>query len=100
MATIGGEATGRESNAPVEITHGSNPEPVSGDGARRSEEDEDVPPYEEWTVSDLRAELVSRGLDPQGNKTNLISRLQDDDREEADKEKSEEGNTGDTESTK
>lgn len=39
--------------------------------------------YEEWTNSDLREELGTRGLNAQGNKAELINRLRLNDRENA-----------------
>jgi len=88
MNVASGENTGRESNAPVEVTHGSNPEPAANSG---SEDDENVPPYSEWAPGDLRAELMNRNLDPKGKKDDLVSRLEEDDRNDAGKSFEDEG---------
>lgn len=39
------------------------------------EEPEDVPPYTEWSVEDLRAEAEARGLKKSGNRQELAARL-------------------------
>lgn len=44
-----------------------------------SEEFEEIPPYEEWLVKDLRAELSFRKLNNAGTKAELVSRLNMDD---------------------
>ena len=44
-----------------------------------SEEYEEVPPYEEWLVKELREELSVRGLNNSGAKADLVSRLYMDD---------------------
>lgn len=49
-----------------------------------SEEIEEIPPYEEWLVKDLKAELVNRGLNHAGTKAELAERLYIDDEVEED----------------
>lgn len=43
------------------------------------EEDDDVPPYEEWEYKDLQAEAKARGLDASGKKEELVARLNEHD---------------------
>ena len=43
-------------------------------------EEEDKPNYASLTVAQLRAELISRGLDTKGTKTELVARLEEDDK--------------------
>jgi hypothetical protein len=47
------------------------------------EDPEEVPAYETWTNQDLRNELVSRSLSVEGNKAEMVKRLQEDDAKEA-----------------
>lgn len=49
-----------------------------------AEEVEEIPPYEEWLVKDLKAELVNRGLNHAGTKAELAERLYIDDEVEED----------------
>lgn len=46
--------------------------------------DATTPPYEQWTVRELREELRTRGLSTSGNQAELAARLTDADREPAD----------------
>lgn len=89
---LGGPSTGRAGNEPVEVLQGSNPEPdnsaLSGGG---EEQDQDVPPYNQWPANDLRAEAANRGLDISGNKAALVQRLEENDREEEPKTEGEGG---------
>lgn len=43
------------------------------------EDFEEIPPYEEWTVKDLKAELSARGLNNAGKKSECVERLYMDD---------------------
>jgi hypothetical protein len=43
------------------------------------EDEEETGDYEGWTNDDLRAELASRDLSVDGNKADLLARLQEDD---------------------
>ena len=43
------------------------------------DEDEDEEDYDEWSISELKEELESRGLKTVGKKTSLIARLEKDD---------------------
>jgi SAP domain len=40
---------------------------------------EEIPPYEDWLVKDLKAELVARKLNHSGTKSELVDRLYMDD---------------------
>lgn len=52
------------------------------DGESSDEESsDDVPPYEEWSPKDLKAEAGARGLSVEGNKNTLIQRLYQHDEE-------------------
>lgn len=51
-----------------------------------AEEVEEIPPYEEWLVKDLKAELVNRGLNHAGTKAELAERLYIDDEAEEEAE--------------
>lgn len=42
-------------------------------------DEDDVPPYTEWTNEELRAELADRGLSTEGKKADLVARLEEDD---------------------
>lgn len=44
-----------------------------------SNEDEEIPPYWEWSKSELVEELKARGLDTSGRKEELVARLEEDD---------------------
>lgn len=46
--------------------------------------DATTPPYEQWTVRELREELRTRGLATSGNQADMAARLTDADREPAD----------------
>lgn len=52
-----------------------------GDEAEVTEDDEDeeLPPYSEWTNENLRAELVERKLSLDGKKADMVARLEEDD---------------------
>lgn len=52
---------------------------TGGNGLETDKESDDVPPYEDWSVKDLKAECEIRGLLVSGNKSDLISRLDEDD---------------------
>jgi hypothetical protein len=43
--------------------------------------DEEIPPYDQWTVESLREECRTRGLIVSGNKSDLVNRLEADDDE-------------------
>jgi hypothetical protein len=43
------------------------------------EEDGELPPYEDWKVPELDKELAARGLPVQGNKSEKVQALYDDD---------------------
>jgi hypothetical protein len=43
------------------------------------DDDEDIPPYEEWDSDDLRKECLERGLEPTGTKDDLVLRLMEHD---------------------
>lgn len=88
---LGGESTGRVGNAPVEVTGGSNPEPDNSAAGQGGDEEDDVPPYDQWSTNDLRAEAANRKLDASGNKAALVQRLEDDDRETAEPNQADEG---------
>lgn len=45
----------------------------------QSDEEEEIPPYEEWSVEHLRDECRQRGLIVSGNKSDLVTRLETDD---------------------
>lgn len=54
------------------------------EGAEEEEEEaenaeDDAPPYDEWEIADLKAELKERGLKPDGRKSILVVRLTKDD---------------------
>lgn len=49
---------------------------------RTMSEIEEVPPYEEWTVAELKAELKARGLNHAGVHKTLVARLYMDDESE------------------
>lgn len=68
-------------------------EPPSGpDGvqdppaASEQDEEDEVPPYEAWSVPELRAECQERGLNHLGVKTQLVARLTEDDEANDDEE--------------
>jgi len=44
-----------------------------------NDEDEEIPPYWEWSKSELVEELKARGLDTSGRKEELVARLEEDD---------------------
>jgi hypothetical protein len=46
-------------------------------------------PYEEWSLADLQAECVGRGLTKSGNKADLVLRLKEDDAQEDEPESEE-----------
>jgi hypothetical protein len=46
------------------------------------DEDEDDEDYSDWDLSDLKAELKSRGLKTAGKKSALITRLEESDEED------------------
>ncbi len=49
---------------------------IAARDAERAREDVD---YSEWKVAELRDELDARGLDTDGNKADLVARLEEDD---------------------
>jgi len=56
-----------------------------------SEEIEEIPPYEDWTVKDLKAECSARGLNNAGKKSEVVERLYTDDEFGVDEVESEPG---------
>ena len=52
---------------------------VLADDEETEEESVEVPPYEEWTVEELRSELDDRKLPTSGVKAELVARLETDD---------------------
>lgn len=50
-----------------------------------ADDDEDVE-YDKWTVRELKAELVNRGLSDDGHKADLVARLETDDEADEDGE--------------
>lgn len=56
--------------------------PTNGQGDGESvvnseiDEDDDLPPYSEWKVEDLKEELTARGLATTGKKEELVRRLE------------------------
>lgn len=56
-----------------------------GDDDDESDEDEEES-YEDWSVADLRAECVERGLSKTGKKSDLVARLEENDEEEEEEE--------------
>lgn len=48
-------------------------------GDAEVEEEDDLPPYEQWNNDDLRAELVTRRLSVDGKKADMVARLEEDD---------------------
>lgn len=75
-------AGGATENSTVDLTGGHGPvtEPLQSDEDDEDEE-EDIPPYEEWNVEDLREECRTRKLIVSGNKTDLVKRLEANDLE-------------------
>ncbi|TXH16787.1 MAG: hypothetical protein E6R03_04925, partial [Hyphomicrobiaceae bacterium] len=47
---------------------------------------DEVPPYEEWSLADLKEECAGRGLSDKGVKAALVKRLTDHDEASADEE--------------
>lgn len=45
-------------------------------------DEDEVAPYEQWNVDDLKEELANRGLTTTGKKAELVSRLEEDDAKE------------------
>jgi SAP domain len=60
------------------------PEADDEDEGGDDSEDEDADDYDEWSVSELRAECKERGLRTAGGKSVLIKRLREDDETEED----------------
>lgn len=56
----------------------------SPEGIEHLVEDDEIPPYSEWTVTELQDECVSRDLPKSGNKKELVARLEAHDEETAD----------------
>lgn len=60
----------------ADLTAGSTPETET-----ESDEDEEIPPYTEWTIAELKAELGKRELPLSGKHADLVARLEADDEE-------------------
>lgn len=69
-ATPEPEPDDRRSFAPVETEAAEE----SGEGPLESQDSEDVPPYEEWPLEDLKAEAERRGLVPTATAKNVLAR--------------------------
>lgn len=65
------------STAPLTAGNGQTTE------ERQSDDPFEVPPYDEWSNSDLKEECRKRGLAVSGNHDALVTRLEDNDAEEA-----------------
>jgi hypothetical protein len=59
------------------------------------ESDEEVPPYEEWSLAELKEEAEARELATTGNKARIIARLEEDDESEEEEEAEDESGDGD-----
>lgn len=67
--------------AAEEGTAGSDQSPALSSVVR--EDEGDVPPYDEWRTTTLRAQLGVRELNKSGNKPELVDRLREDDADQA-----------------
>lgn len=76
--SVHGGPTNADAEAPGAVADG-----VVEDASVDLDGDGEVTGYEEWTKDDLASELERRGLTKTGNKADLVARLTDDDKYEA-----------------
>lgn len=81
-----------EDGTEVSVNHADDTEPAD-------EEDEDVPPYSDWSKTDLKAEARGRGLSGYSNMSSdeLVSLLEEDDAANAEEADGEEESDEETE---
>lgn len=81
------KATSRGFNIPDELAELLGVEAPEAEVVDETEEDEDVPPYDEWEYNDLKSEVATRGLDTEDHKKNtLVAALVADDVAQAESE--------------